>query len=258
MSAEQELPVALREALRAVRSVAVVTGAGISAESGIQTYRGSGGLYDDPAEGDATVDALSGTTLVADPDRTWGVVADLARQSRGAEPNVAHRALARLEEQVDHCVVLTQNVDGLHRRAGTRNLIEIHGDVHRTTCMSCMVEGVLEAETLSRLDGTPLCSACGGLLRPRVILFGEMLPLEEVGAIHREIYQRAADLTLVVGTSALFPYITEPVRVARSEGRLTVEVDPEPTPLTAEVDFALRGRAGDWVPRIVEAIGGEA
>jgi NAD-dependent protein deacetylase/lipoamidase len=255
MSVSDETRAELCRALASVRTVAVITGAGISAESGIQPYRGSGGLYDDPEAGDATVEALTGTTLVADPDRTWRVVAELARQAGAAEPNAAHRALVELEDRVEHCVILTQNVDGLHRRAGSRNLIEIHGDVFRTTCMSCLAEDRLDVETLTGLETTPLCRACQGLLRPRVVLFGEMLPLEEVGAIHREIYQKPADLTLVVGTSALFPYITEPVRVARAEGRLTVEVDPEPTPLSSEVNFSLRGRAGACLPWIVDAIG---
>ncbi|MEZ6196602.1 MAG: Sir2 family NAD-dependent protein deacetylase [Planctomycetota bacterium] len=251
---EAQLDDDLRRRLRDVRSAAVVTGAGISAESGIRTYRGRGGIYDDPASGDATIEALSGTTLVTDPDRTWRVIADLARQARDARPNPAHLALAELERRLDHCVVLTQNVDGLHREAGSENLIEIHGRITDLACMGCDRRETRGAEELADLTGTPLCADCGGLLRPGVVLFGEMLPLDAVAAIHREIYQKPADLTLVVGTSALFPYVTEPVHVARAEGRLTVEIDPAPTALSGHVDHALRGPAGLWLPVLAAAI----
>lgn len=248
------LPEDLRRALAEVRSVGVITGAGVSKESGIPTYRGEGGLYDDPEAGDRTVEALSGPTLRSDPDRTWRVVADLARRAREARPNAAHDALAALERRVERCVVLTQNVDGLHRAAGSRHVIEIHGDVLATVCMSCGTGGRLDAGTLAGLDGTPPCGACGGPLRPDVVLFGEWLPEEQVERLRREFYLDPPDLVLVVGTSALFPYIVEPVVLAARLGRLTVEVNPEATELTPVVGHSLRGTAGTWVPRIVEAV----
>jgi NAD-dependent deacetylase len=250
----RRLPEELLERLKTVRSVGVISGAGISRESGIQTYRGQGGLYDDPDEGDRTIEALSGPTLAADPDRTWRVVAELARQSQSAAPNPAHHALVRIEQRVEHFVLLTQNVDGLHRQAGSRNVIEIHGDVFATRCMSCGRSGRLDRESLSGLDHTPRCPDCRGWLRPDAVLFGEMIPEERFRRLIAEFHSRSPDLVIVAGTSAPFPYITEPVRVARQRGRLTVEINPEETVLSRIVDHVLRGPAGEMLPLIDAAI----
>jgi len=249
-----ELPAALRARLAKVRSVGAITGAGVSAESGIRTYRGRGGLYDDPDEGDRVVEALTGTTLLADPDRTWRAVAMLARESLAARPNAAHLALVEIERKVERFVLLTQNVDGLHRAAGSREMIDIHGHVRDTLCMACGVRGHLAPEALAAIDAAPRCH-CGGTLRPDVVLFGEMLPAAKVDRIRREFGDAPPDLVLVVGTTALFPYIQGPVLLARQAGRLTVEVGPEPTVLSAVVDFHLEGPAGTILPRIAEALG---
>lgn len=247
-------PPALVEALRAARSVGVITGAGVSAESGIQTYRGQGGLYDDPDEGDRTVEALTGTTLVTDPDRTWRAVAKLARQARGARPNPAHRAIAALEERIERFVLLTQNVDGLHAEAGSRNVIDIHGDIFATVCMDCGARGRLTREDYLTIDATPPCPACGGRRRPDVVLFGEMLPVDKLERLQREFERDVPDVVLSVGTSSLFPYIQMPVLIARRAGRVTVEVNPERTDLSDVVDFPLRGRAGEILPALVSAL----
>ena len=128
----KELPQDVVSALADVRSAGVITGAGVSVESGIQPYRGEGGLYDDPDEGDRTVEALTGSTLQRDPDRTWRAIVKLARQAKDARPNPGHEALVRMEESLDRFVLLTQNVDGLHQLAGSRNVIAIHGNVFDT------------------------------------------------------------------------------------------------------------------------------
>lgn len=248
------LPSALAERLRGVRSVGAITGAGVSAESGIRTYRGAGGIYDDPVEGERTVEALTGETLRRDPDRTWRKVGELARMAAGARPNAAHLALAAMESKVERFVLLTQNVDGLHREAGSRNVIAIHGDIRATVCMACGAQGWMEREELPRIEGAPRCKPCGGVLRPGAVLFGELLPVEKVQRLYAEFLLDPPDLVLVVGTSALFPYIEAPVLVARLRGNLTVEVNPEPTGLSAAVDFSLRGPAGAWVPLLVEAL----
>jgi len=242
------------ERLTAVRSVGVISGAGVSRESGIRTYRGEGGLYDDPDEGDRTIEALSGPTLATDPDRTWRVVAELARQSLDAKPNPAHHALVRIEQRVDHFVLLTQNVDGLHRQAGSRNMIEIHGDVFATRCTSCARTGRLDAPSLAGLDRAPHCPNCDGVLRPDAVLFGEMIPQERYDRLVAEFHTRSPDLLIVAGTSAPFPYITDPVRVARQRGRLTLEIHIEETVLSRIVDYALRGPAGEILPLIDAAI----
>lgn len=247
------LPHDLAHVLRGIRSVGVITGAGISAESGIPTYRGVGGLYEDPEEGERTVEALSGPTIHRDPDRTWRAVAALAQASVNARPNPAHAAIARIEEVVDTFVLLTQNVDGLHRLAGSRNVIDIHGDVLATRCMRCDARGRLDREQVAGIVRTPHCG-CGGRLRPDAVLFGEMLPTEKVERMQRAFYEDSPELLLVVGTSALFAYIAEPVVVAARRGRLTVEVNPTPTGLSGTVRYSLRARAGDVVPQIADAL----
>ena len=254
MGEQVTLPQALAEALSRVRSVGAITGAGISKESGIQTYRGKGGLYDDPEQGDRTVEALSGSTLLVDPDRTWRAIAALARQAGRAWPSAGHRALVAIEGKVERFVLLTQNVDGLHHDAGNRNIIDIHGNVFDVRCMSCGKPEHLEPERIAELQAAPRCPACGGVMRPDAILFGEMLPPEKVQRMTEELCVSLPDLVLVAGTSAVFPYISEPVNLAARMGKLTVEINTEPTVLSEVVDFSLRGPAAAWLPLIAEAL----
>lgn len=249
-----ELPARLAERLRAVRSVGAITGAGVSAESGIRTYRGQGGIYDDPEDGERTVEALSGPTLLGDPDRTWRAVAALSGMAVHARPNPAHRALVEMERRAARFVLLTQNVDGLHQMAGSCNVIDIHGDVAVTECRGCGARGRIEREERAHLRAAPLCAACGSVLRPGVVLFGEMLPEDKVARLRAAFYEDPPDLVLVAGTTALFPYIAGPVQEARRRGRLTVEVNPEETVLCGTVDFSLRGPAGVWLPAIAKAL----
>jgi NAD-dependent deacetylase len=243
-----DLPDDLIRRLRDVRSIGAITGAGISAESGIQTYRGRGGLYDDPEDGERTVEALSGHTLLSDPDRTWRAVGGLARQAVGARPNPAHHALVTMEAKLERFVLLTQNVDGLHQLAGSRNVIDIHGSIHEAVCMSCAHFVRFEPDQLTAIEATPRCDRCQGQLRPNAVLFGELLPTEKIERIYDEFHLRRPDLVLVAGTTAMFPYISQPVELARDAGKLTVEVNPEPTLLSDRVDFTLRGKAGDYLP----------
>jgi len=254
MREDAELPGDLRERLRTVRSVGTITGAGVSAESGIRTYRGTGGLYDDPEEGERTVEALSGATLVRDPDRTWRALGQLARQALDARPGPAHYALVAIEHRIERFVLLTQNVDGLHQAAGSRNVIDIHGSLDTALCTRCATRSRLARRDLAAFERAPGCPACGAPLRPDAVLFGEMLPSDKLRRIHEEFARQTPDLVLVAGTSALFPYIRGPVELARRRGRLTVEVNPEPTDVSPVVDHALRGRAGLWLPRISHAL----
>jgi NAD-dependent deacetylase len=250
-----ELPPALALRLRDVRSAGIVTGAGVSAESGIPTYRGVGGLYEDPDEGERTVEALTGSTLRRDPDMTWRAVAELARRSAAARPNAAHDAIVAIENRLERFVLLTQNVDGLHTLAGSRNVIDIHGNVFDTRCVSCGERGRLARDTLASLEAAPRCPGCGGVLRPDAVLFEEALPLDKLLRIEEELLARPPDLVIAAGTTALFPYIAEPVLAARRAGSLTVEVNPGATVLSPVVEFALRGPAGAWLPRIRDALG---
>ncbi|MBU1700758.1 MAG: NAD-dependent protein deacylase [Candidatus Eisenbacteria bacterium] len=253
MRPETALPGELSREIRGLQSVGAITGAGVSKESGIPTYRGKGGLYDDPEKGDQTVDALTATTLAVDPDRTWRVIAELARQSLTAKPNAAHHALVKIEKNVTRFILLTQNVDGLHQLAGTRNIIDIHGNTFDTVCLGCDTRGHLDRSTLTSITRTPVCNSCGGHLRPDVVLFGEILPRDKVEQM-RNFYINPPDLLVIAGTSALFPYILEPIFIARAAGKITVEINPEPTKLSDQVDYSLRGPAGVYLPALAEAL----
>ena len=249
---DYELPEGLLARLEPVRSIGAVTGAGVSAESGIRTYRGKGGLYDDPEGGDRTVQALSRDALLSDPHRTWRVIGELARPSRGAQPNPAHYALVEIERVAERFVLLTQNVDGLHQRAGSENVIDVHGTVFNTICTVCAQKGRLDS--LADVTCAPPCPHCGELLRPDVVLFGEPLKESTVERFYRELCAEPPDLLLVIGTTAEFSYIADPVKLARDAGKLTVEVNPERTVLSDIVDYSLRASASRVVPALAAAI----
>lgn len=248
------LPDSLVEALGRVRSVGVVTGAGISRAAGLPTYRGQGGLYDDPEEGERTVEALSAPTLARDPERTWDVLLRLARGARAAAPTQAHRALVELERRVASFTLLTQNVDGLHALAGSREVIEIHGNVLRTRCEGCDQADALPESVLEGRRPRPPCPACGGVLRPDVVLFGEALPGPALQRLHERLRRTSPDLVLTVGTSALFPYIVEPALLAVRRGCLSVEINPAPTDASRFATHVLRGTAEEWLPPLVAAV----
>ena len=239
---------ALVSVLRGARSVAVLTGSGISAESGVPTFRDAQtGLWAryEPQEL-ATPEAFE-----RDPRLVWEWYEwrrDLVGQ---AEPNAGHLALAELERRVPTFSLATQNVDGLHRRAGSENVLELHGNIVRS---KCSVEG-LEAEPRAGDESMPpSCPNCGAFLRPDVVWFGEALP-EDAFAEASEA-ARSCDVFLSVGTSSLvYPAASLPPVAARS-GAMLVEVNPDDTPLTPRVDYALRGRAGEVLPALVRALDG--
>ena len=218
--------------------VLFITGAGISADSGLPTYRGVGGLYNDNAteDGLAIEEALSGDVFAARPDITWKYLLQIEQNSRGAQPNAAHRLIVALENQLDGVLVLTQNVDGLHRKAGSRNLIEIHGGLQKLHCVACDFEEF--AEDYAGRNLPPRCPHCGFVVRPDIVLFGEALPH---GAIDRLLYEmnQGFDMVFIIGTSAVFPYISQPVEWAARSGITTVEINPEKTQLSEIVDFHL-------------------
>ncbi|MHC4841699.1 MAG: SIR2 family NAD-dependent protein deacylase [Planctomycetota bacterium] len=246
------LPENLKASLQDVQSMGVVTGAGISAESGIPTYRGKGGVYDDPEEGDRTIEALSGQTLRSDPDRTWLALAKIANAAAGAEPNTGHVALIDIEASLQRFVLLTQNVDGLHRRAGSKNLIEIHGNASAMTCTACGLGA--EVGDMAALVTAPRCASCNGIMRPDVVLFGEMLNVGRVERVQQEFYADVPDCVLAVGTSAMFAYILEPLYFARQQGKLTIEVNPERTELSDVVEYHLQLPATKALPAIAEIL----
>ena len=227
----------------AARRVVVLTGAGISAESGVPTFRDAQtGLWAsyDPTEL-ATPEAFG-----RDPALVWNWYAWRRQLVAKARPNAGHLALARWEAAGIELTVVTQNVDGLHLRAGSRRVIELHGDIARTVC-SVERSEVTGWEQDERTP--PRCPSCGAALRPDVVWFGEMLPEGAVEAAVRAI--EAADLVLSVGTSSLVqPAASLPLAALR-HGIPVVEVNPGETPLTAQVDFSLRGTAGEVLPVLV-------
>jgi NAD-dependent deacetylase len=237
---------ALTSVLRGARRVTVLTGSGVSAESGVPTFRDAQtGLWAryEPQEL-ATPEAFE-----RDPRLVWEWYQWRRELVRQAEPNPGHRALVELERRVPTFSLATQNVDGLHRRAGSENVLELHGNIMRS---KCSVEGV-EAEPRTGDESVPpLCPGCGAFLRPDVVWFGEALP-EDVFAAASEA-ARNCDVFLSVGTSSLvYPAASLPSEAARS-GAILVEVNPDDTPLTPHADYALRGRAGEVLPVLVDAL----
>ncbi|MBL0352457.1 MAG: NAD-dependent protein deacylase [Candidatus Dechloromonas phosphoritropha] len=239
--------------LAAARRVLFITGAGISADSGLPTYRGVGGLYNDDAteDGIPIETALSGDVFAVRPDITWKYLAQIEQNCRGALPNAAHRAIAVLERVMSKVVVFTQNVDGLHRKAGSSDLIEIHGNLQELRCTVCD-----HGETVDDLAGRelpPLCPACGAVLRPNVVLFGEALP---AGAMRRfsDAMDDGIDMVFTIGTSGVFPYIAEPVVWAARAGIPTVEINPVATRLSRRVEYHLPLGAAEAMTAIMASL----
>lgn len=241
--------------LRDASSVLFITGAGISADSGLPTYRGVGGLYEGTitAEGLPIEEALSNRIFTEDPVLTWRYIRQIEEATRGAAPNLAHSIIAAAEGAKPRVLTLTQNVDGLHARAGSRKLIEIHGNVHRIICTSCARRRTVEH--FGNLDELPRCSACGGIERPEIVLFGEPLPRPELVELASEI-RKGFDAVISIGTSSAFPYIAEPVYRARMRNALTVEVNPADTAVSEIVEYRLRMRAVAAMSKLEEALVG--
>jgi NAD-dependent deacetylase len=244
----RDLPQALIEALRDAHSVVALTGSGVSAESGVPTFReAQSGLWEryDPQEL-ATPEAFD-----RDPRLVWEWYEWRRKLVLEAEPNPGHLALAELERRTPNFTLITQNVDGLHERAGSRAVIELHGNILRSKCSR---EGVMAEPEDHDEDMPPRCPRCGANLRPDVVWFGEMLP---PGALHAASEAaRGCDLFLSVGTSSLvYPAAALPYE-ALETGATLVEVNPSETPLTQYATFALQSRAGDALPNLLREVCG--
>jgi NAD-dependent deacetylase len=244
-------PLDLVDALRSAARLAVLTGAGISAESGVPTFReAQTGLWAkyDPQEL-ATPDAFR-----RNPKLVWDWYAWRRELVSHAEPNPGHLALAELEKQLPSFTLITQNVDGLHQRAGSRAVIELHGNLQRVKCFE---DGdpvsLTDIEDQGRNgEYPPRCPRCGGLLRPDVVWFGEILP-----AANLEKARQAAQNSTVffsIGTSGVVePAATLPV-IALHAGAMVVEINPLPTPLASLAAYSLQGPAGVILPALVEQV----
>lgn len=228
--------------LQSARRLLVITGAGISADSGLPTYRGIGGLYEDKfADEQMPIEVLlSGDMLREQPHLIWKYIHQIESACRGATFNVGHRVIADMQARFDGLCVLTQNIDGFHRDAGTRDLVEIHGNIHELHCIVCDYE--TRVKDYSAIEIPPRCPDCNGLVRPRVVLFGEMLPEQALEQLHRHARQ-GFDAVLTIGTTSVFPYIAGPVHEARRAGVPTIEINPGDTEVSGIVDCRLRQRA---------------
>jgi NAD-dependent deacetylase len=211
--------------LKGARRVLAITGAGISADSGLPTYRGIGGLYNEAGtdDGYAIEEALSGAMMRARPEVCWKYIHQVESACRGAQPNAGHRALAVLQTCFEQFTVLTQNIDGFHRAAGTQDLIEIHGNVHALYCIGC--GAAWQVPDYAGLSIPPACEHCGALVRPRVVLFGELLPEPAIGRLEA-LLAEGVDAVLSIGTTSVFPYIAAPVAMAARQGLPTIEINP--------------------------------
>jgi NAD-dependent deacetylase len=231
--------------LRPARKVAVLTGAGISAESGLATFRGNGGLW----EGHRVEEVATPSAFQRDPALVWRFYNLRRANLATVQPNAGHHALVALEERLgENFTLVTQNVDGLHQAAGSRNVVEVHGAIRRVRCGVCKSVTDRGVEALPEL---PRCPACAGLLRPDVVWFGERLPAA--------IWDRAVeavqtcDCLLVVGTSAVVYPAAGLIAVARVGGRAAViEANVERSAASGRVDVLLLGPSGITLPELIK------
>jgi len=242
----------IAEKLRDCRRVLFITGAGVSADSGLPTYRGVGGLYNDgeTEEGLSIEEALSGDCFAVRPDITWKYLAQIQHNCHAVQPNAAHRAIAALERDME-VVVLTQNIDGLHLKAGSTDVIEIHGTLDECFCTQCGRE--MAYASLDLPQSMPRCRACDGVIRPKVVLFGEALPEQAMRRLYAAL-DEAFGMVFLIGTTAVFPYIAEPVVMAVRAGVPTVEINPARTRLSDRVDYYLPLGAAEAMMAICKAM----
>jgi len=235
-----------RRLLASAQRLSILTGAGISAESGVVTFRQPGGLWEtSPADQVATAEGFA-----ADPAGVWRWYHDRRREMAAAQPNAAHVALAELERRVTarrgELTLITQNVDGLHAKAGSRNIIHVHGCLADVRCTRCEFR---QRVGMGPIEDLPTCPHCQAVLRPDVVWFGEPLPADAWQAAVRAC--EACDLFLTIGTSASVYPAAGLIELAIDTGAKTIEINITPTPVSGLVDIALQGPAGEILPQIV-------
>ncbi len=235
------------EALAGARRVVALSGAGVSRESGVPTFRDAGdGLWENyPIEEVATPEALSGN-----PRRVWEFYEMRRANMSSVAPNPGHLALAEMESLFEEFTIATQNIDGLHQQAGSRDVIEVHGSLWRARCLSGC--GHVVDPFPHPAPAVPPPCVCGGLLRPAVVLFGEALPPEGFG--RATAVASRADVALSLGTSsAVWPAAGLPL-IAKQAGAFLIEVNPEPTELSDQFDVSLRGPTGEILPDLLARV----
>lgn len=234
--------------------VLVITGAGISAESGIPTFRGPGGYWRgrDPSE------LATPAAFARDPRLVWQWYRERRAAICGARPNPAHEAVVRLARNCSHFLLVTQNVDDLHMRATwdgyqlqKEHIVQIHGDIFVTRCSRC---GSQRSANGDETDELPICQSCNALMRPGVVWFGETLNSANIQRVEKYLETQKCDLVIVIGTTALFGYIVDWALRAQAHGGELYEVNPEPTALSQFATRSIRKPAAIALPRIVEGV----
>jgi len=232
--------------LQRARFVAALTGAGVSAESGLATFRDAQtGLWArfDPRE------IATPSAFARNPKLVWDWYAWRRERVGTVQPNAGHRALAELEARVPEFLLVTQNVDGLHQRAGSHRVVELHGNVTRVKCSR---EGTIVERWENSEGEVPRCVKCGAFLRPDVVWFEELLPADALSAA--EDAARHCDLLLVAGTSAeVYPAAGLPM-LAQERGATVVEINPNATALSSRADYVLRGPSGKILPALLDSV----
>ncbi|MGB9021839.1 MAG: NAD-dependent deacylase [Candidatus Bathyarchaeia archaeon] len=240
---------AIAHELKHVKRTVALTGAGISAESGLGTFRGRDGLWSryDPAVV-ASIESFN-----QNPRKFWEFARDIGWKFLDAEPNAAHIALAELAAMKHLNCVITQNIDGLHQRAGSKDVIEIHGNIERVDCTMCATTYATERiiDSLIQQD-VPTCQRCGGTLKPDVVLFGEEIPKKTLAEAVKKV--GSADVLLTVGSSLeVYPASSFPELAKKSQAKL-ISINMERTRWDDFSDYAVHGSAAEVLPRIVQAI----
>lgn len=238
----------LIEVLRTSKRIAALTGAGVSQESGLRTFRDAQtGLWAQykPHE------LASPEAFQRDPKLIWDWYAWRREAVKAVRPNPGHYALVEMEKRATVFTLITQNVDGLHRMAGSQNVLELHGNIQRVRCADCYTF----AESWDdNLGSVPQCRSCGGLLRPDVVWFGEALPRNQLESAVEAA--RSCEVFLSIGTSGLVQPAASLAFAAHNRGATVIEINAEPTPLTPKANYFLQGRSGEILPLLVESVWG--
>lgn len=243
-----DIPPELIRFLRKANRVVALTGAGVSQESGLRTFRDAQtGLW---AQYKPT-DLASPEAFARDPKLVWDWYAWRREAIKGVRPNAGHYALVEIEKKAPQFTLITQNVDGLHRMAGSLKILELHGNIQRVRCSEC---GRFTEDWGDDRESVPQCETCSGLLRPDVVWFGENLPRAELeNAVQAA---RSCDVFFSIGTSGVVQPAASLGFAARNNGSVVVEINAEPTPLTPKTDFALHGKSGEILPELVKVVWG--
>ncbi len=241
-------PAELVALLRTGSRLVALTGAGVSQESGLRTFRDAqSGIW----EQYRPEDLASPEAFRRDPRLVWDWYAWRREAVKGVRPNPGHYALVEMEKRVPQFTLITQNVDGLHRMAGSQTVLELHGNIQRVRCADCYTFTETWDENA---ESVPRCKVCGGLLRPDVVWFGEALPRNQLEAAVEAA--RSCAVFFSIGTSAVVQPAASLAYAAHNHGAIIIEINAEATPLTPKADYVLHGKSGEILPQLVQAVWG--